>query len=141
MSDFNVFDYVPIGIMFGRIGCILHGCCLGQVCEPSWFTVFDAEGLNRWPAAQIELLFNLLALACLALLRVQRIARNQLFHIYLIAYGVFRFTHETVRDTPRIFFGFSGYQIAALSVALFGCVAFVVRSREQLTSQPLPSPS
>jgi phosphatidylglycerol:prolipoprotein diacylglycerol transferase len=126
---------VPLGIMFGRVGCMLHGCCVGQVCEPSWFTIRDAEGFNRWPAAQLELLFNLLALASLAFLRSRGIARNQLFHIYLIAYGLFRLAHEMFRDTPRIFFGFSGYQIAALLVAVFGCATFVIRARRQLTSR------
>jgi phosphatidylglycerol:prolipoprotein diacylglycerol transferase len=132
---------VPLGIMFGRVGCMLQGCCLGQVCKSSWFTVRDAEGVNRWPAAQLEFIFNLLALASLAFLRGRGIARHQLFHIYLIAYGVFRFAHEMFRDTPRLFLGLSGYQIAALLVAFFGSVAFVIRSRQQLTSQPVPSPS
>ena len=130
---------VPIGIMFGRVGCMLQGCCLGQVFKSSWFTVCDAEGVNRWPAAQLEFLFNVLALASLACLRARGIARHQLFHLYLIAYGVFRFAHETVRDTPRVFFGLSGYQIAATLVAFLGSVAFVVRSRQQLTSQPVLS--
>src|ERR1700677_2137262 len=48
----------PLGIMLGRVGCILQGCCLGKVCEPSWFTMNDATGVARWPAALVELLFN-----------------------------------------------------------------------------------
>src|SRR5216684_2400491 len=30
---------VPLSIMLGRVGCVLHGCCLGRACEASWFTV------------------------------------------------------------------------------------------------------
>ncbi len=53
---------VPISIVLGRVGCILHGCCLGRECDASWFTMNDAAGVARWPAALVELLFNLLML-------------------------------------------------------------------------------
>ena len=49
---------VPLGIMLGRVGCILHGCCLGRACDASWFTMNDTVGVARWPAALVELLFN-----------------------------------------------------------------------------------
>ena len=35
----------PVTIMLGRIGCLLHGCCLGRVCAAAWFTVNDARKL------------------------------------------------------------------------------------------------
>src|ERR1700748_1462877 len=47
----------PVGIILGRIGCLLHGCCLGRVCEPSWFTLRDATGTPRWPAVPAEIIF------------------------------------------------------------------------------------
>src|SRR5262245_46775627 len=48
----------PVGIMLGRVGCLLHGCCLGRECEPSWFTMNASTGTARWPAALVELFFN-----------------------------------------------------------------------------------
>lgn len=92
---------VPVGIMLGRVGCFLNGCCLGRVCEPSWFTLNDAAGVARWPAVPVEFLFNALMLGVILLLRWGRIAPGQLFHIYLMAYGLFRFCHEFMRDTRR----------------------------------------
>src|ERR1051325_2327035 len=71
----------PLGIMLGRVGCILHGCCLGRVCEPSWFTMNDAVGVARWPAALVELLFNALMLGVALLLRSQKVLPGQHFHI------------------------------------------------------------
>ncbi len=119
----------PLGIMLGRVGCILHGCCLGQVCAPSWFTMNDATGTARWPAALVELLFNALMLCVVLLLRWRKILPGQHFHIYLMAYGLFRFLHEFLRDTPRILGPLSGYQIAALAVAVLGAVGFFRRQR------------
>jgi phosphatidylglycerol:prolipoprotein diacylglycerol transferase len=120
----------PLGIMLGRVGCILQGCCLGEVCEPSWFTMNDATGTARWPAALVELLFNALMLGVALLMRWRNVLSGQHFHIYLMAYGIFRFAHEFLRDTPRILGPISGYQIAALAVALLGVIGFFLRQRQ-----------
>lgn len=117
----------PLGIMVGRIGCLLNGCCLGRVCEPSWFTLNDATGVARWPAVPVEFLFNALMLGVILLLRRRKMLPGQHFHIYLIAYGIFRFSHEFLRDTPQIVGKFSGYQFAALAVVALGAVGFIRR--------------
>lgn len=122
---------VPVSIMLGRVGCILYGCCLGRVCEPSWFTMNDGAGVARWPAALVELLFNALMLGVVLLLRWRRILPRQHFHIYLIAYGIFRFAHEFLRDTPQIIGPFSGYQIAALAITALGAWGFWRRQKER----------
>jgi phosphatidylglycerol---prolipoprotein diacylglyceryl transferase len=122
----------PVSIMLGRVGCILHGCCLGRVCDPSWFTMNDAAGAARWPAALMELLFNAAMLGVVLLLRWRRVLPGQHFHIYLAAYGSFRFMHEFLRDTPRLFGPVSGYQIAALGVAVLGVTGFFFRQRQSL---------
>jgi phosphatidylglycerol:prolipoprotein diacylglycerol transferase len=125
---------VPVGIMLGRIGCMINGCCLGKVCEANWFTVNDANGIPRWPASQVEFLFNALMLGVILLLRWGRIAPGQLFHIYLMAYGIFRFFHEFLRDTPQIIGPVSGYQIAALGIFVLGAAGYA--RRRQLTIKP-----
>lgn len=110
----------PLGIGFGRVGCWLHGCCPGTICEPAWYTVKDAAGVPRWPAVPLELGFNAAALLILGFLRWRGVGRGQLFHVYLIAYGIFRFAHEFLRDTPRLIGPLSGYALAALAVAGLG---------------------
>jgi phosphatidylglycerol---prolipoprotein diacylglyceryl transferase len=120
---------VPVGIMLGRIGCMIQGCCLGKVCDANWFTINDASGVARWPASQMEFLFNTVMLGVILLLRWGKIAPGQLFHIYLMAYGTFRFFHEFLRDTPQILGPVSGYQIAALAIALVGLAGFIARRK------------
>lgn len=119
----------PGGIILGRLGCLLHGCCPGQVCERHWYTVNDAEGVARWPAVPVEIIFNLIALGAFFMLRRRQILSGQHFHLYLIGYGLFRFGHEFVRATPRVFGPFSGYALAALLVAGWGMFAFARRAR------------
>ena len=120
----------PVGIMLGRIGCLLHGCCLGRVCHASWYTLNDSHGVARWPAVPVEFIFNALMLGVVLILRWRRILPGQHFHIYLMAYGIFRFAHEFLRDTPQILGPISGYQIAALGVAGLGAAGFVLRQRQ-----------
>ena len=118
---------VPVGVMLGRIGCMINGCCLGKVCNASWYTINDVNGVPRWPASQMEFLFNAVMLGVILMLRWGRIAPGQLFHIYLMAYGIFRFFHEFLRDTPQILGPFSGYQIAALGIFALGAAGFATR--------------
>ena len=120
----------PLGIALGRVGCLLHGCCTGIVCWPTWWTLRDAAGVDRWPAVPVELGFNVAAIGVFAALRRAGKFPGQLFHIYLIAYGLFRFAHEFLRATPRLSHGITGYQIAALAVAGLGFVGFYRRSRK-----------
>ncbi len=128
---------VPIGIMLGRIGCLFQGCCLGRICPEDWYTIHDAAGVARWPAVLVELGFNALVLVVLWVLRRKVVLPTQLFHLYLIAYGLFRFGHELFRDTPEVMGGWTGYQFAALALVLLGGWRFVIRQLGPKSSRDL----
>jgi phosphatidylglycerol:prolipoprotein diacylglycerol transferase len=127
----------PLGILLGRVGCLLHGCCLGKECEPAWWTLRDQFGIDRWPAVPVEMAFNALALGAALLLRKLHLLRGQHFHLYLMGYGLFRFFHEWMRATPRIAPGLSGYQLAALAVAGLGAAGFARRQRRETRDQKM----
>jgi len=80
----------------------------------------------------VEILFNIAAMLGFFLLRKNNKLVGQHFHLYLIAYGIFRFVHEFVRATPRVLGEISGYQFAALAVAGLGIVGFTLRRRSLL---------
>lgn len=125
----------PIGIAIGRVGCLLHGCCAGVQCEPAWWALRDRAGIERWPAVPVEMAFNIAAACVFFALRRRRVWPGQLFHVYLIAYGTFRFLHEWVRATPRIGWGLSPYQLAALAVAALGAIGFWRRAHSSFTAR------
>jgi phosphatidylglycerol---prolipoprotein diacylglyceryl transferase len=116
----------PLSLMFGRAGCVVAGCCQGIEMAPSWFTLADDKGVERWPAAWIELAFNALLFAVAAAWTVRSRRRGpgrwdgQMFHLYLIGYGGFRFVHELMRDTPVVVVGLTGYQVLAAAVFVLG---------------------
>ena len=128
----------PIGIGLGRIGCLLHGCCLGTACPPGWYTINDINGVPRWPAAAAELAFNAIAFVLFLFLRRLKVLPGQHFHLYLIGYGLFRFAHEFLRATPRLLGPFSAYHFVALAVALFGLVCFA--RRQKLSPRSIADP-
>jgi phosphatidylglycerol:prolipoprotein diacylglycerol transferase len=121
---------VPLSIAVARVSCWLSGCCLGHVCEPSWYSMKDSLGRDRWPAVPVELGFNLMMVAVLALLRHTRRFPHQHFHIYLVAYGLFRFVHEFWRDTPRLIGPLSGYHLASVALVILGAERFWRREQQ-----------
>jgi prolipoprotein diacylglyceryltransferase len=122
---------VPVGILLGRVGCYLNGCCLGRPVA-GVFAVRDVNGISRWPAPFVEGAFQVVILLTILLLRQRGLLRDRLFFLYLAAYGVFRFAHEFVRDTPKLVAGFSGYQLIALGMA--GTGGFMLWRRTKLSS-------
>lgn len=132
---------VPLGCALGRLGCIAQGCCPGAVCPPgSSPALTDAAGTLRWPAAHLELLFQLLFLSLALTLQKFHALRGQRFHLYLISYGIFRFWHEFHRATPSppwLPGGLTVYQIAALALALAAILAWRHRARQTGHSGPI----
>jgi phosphatidylglycerol:prolipoprotein diacylglycerol transferase len=122
---------VPLSLLVGRTGCLLQGCCLGKACARAWYTLSDHDGQARWPAVPVEMLFNAAAVGAFYVMRKRGVLPGQHFHVYLIAYGLFRFAHEFLRETPTLAIGVSGYQLAALAVAALGAWGFVTRQRER----------
>ncbi len=122
----------PLGLGLGRVGCWVQGCCLGVTQHAAWWTIVDAHGDHRWPSVQIELAFNLALFTFALVCWRRRWFEGQLFHIYLIAYGVFRFGHEFLRDTPALFGPISGYQVAALGILALGALRYRQREQQRL---------
>jgi prolipoprotein diacylglyceryltransferase len=122
---------MPVGLFLGRIGCLTHGCCQGRL---------GSTGL-RWPAPQVEAGFQVVMLIVILMLYRRGLLRDRLFFLYLLSYGMFRFAHEFMRDTPKIWLGLSGYQGLALVLAALGFIMLRRRSHFMLAaSEPNRQP-
>lgn len=119
---------VPLGIALGRVGCVLQGCCPGQPLPPAWWTVLDDHAVARWPAAHAELAFHILFLAWSILAAGRNWVPSNRFHVYLIAYGAFRFAHEFARDDARLLGPLTGYHAFAGALLILGAWGFVWRA-------------
>ena len=92
-----------------------------------WYTVTDTLGVSRWPAVQVEILFNLFFLLIVNIFKDSPLLKYQKFNLYLILYGGFRFFHEYGRGYPKVIFNFTGYQFFSLVLLVFGMAAFYLR--------------
>lgn len=136
---------VPLGLAAGRLGCLSHGCCLGRACPPSWYSLRDALGQDRWPTVPLELGFHLAAFAAILVGHFRNLFPGQRFHLYLVAYGLFRFVTEFQRETRPLAGPITGYHVAALALALLGILRYRQRSLALSAASvpaqgPAPSP-
>jgi phosphatidylglycerol:prolipoprotein diacylglycerol transferase len=99
---------VPLGCFFGRIGCLLNGCCYGRACNLPWAIRFPADNPLSPPTYPVhptqiyDSLLNLCLYAFLAWLYRRRKFDGQVFGVYLVCYAVLRSFVETFRgDYPE----------------------------------------
>jgi phosphatidylglycerol:prolipoprotein diacylglycerol transferase len=121
---------LPFTVGIGRVGCIIGGCC-GGLPHEGWCAVTGADGISRYPAPAIEMLFQFMIGALFIFLLKRDILFGRLFAVYLILYGGFRFGTEFIRATPKSFNGFSGYQILAVCMVVLGTAALLKRTLAQ----------
>lgn len=94
----------PCGISlahaFGRLGCFLAGCCYGQPTD-SWIGIkFVTTGTKVVPTQLFEMIF-LFALAIVTGIFAFKNTTIYTMPIYLISYGIWRFTIEFFRGDHR----------------------------------------
>ena len=135
---------IPVGILFGRIGCFLGGCCFGIVTRGPFgvsFPSFSAASEKQFrdgvlaskslPSLPVHPTQLYEAAGCLVIalaLRLWLLPRKrfdgQVLLLFLSLYAVLRFAIEYLRDDDRgAMLGLSTSQL--VGVAILGAVAFL----------------
>ena len=130
LGDFTV-SALPLGHAFGRVGCLLNGCCYGVPCELPW--AVQTAGALRHPVQAYEALFNLALYFVLRRVLLRGARPGMVVAMYLLAYGMWRFTIEFFRGDARM----DGW--AGLNAAQSLCVALIVAGgvlAHRLRAQP-----
>lgn len=119
----TVFQFIapafPLFHGFGRIGCMLAGCCYGAFLSNP-IVIFDAYKVVRVPTQLMEALFEFMLFGFLLWAESRR-KKECLLPLYLACYAVFRFFIEFLRaDLDRgIWFGLSTSQWISLAILVF----------------------
>lgn len=126
LSDF-VAPLVPLGLAAGRLGNFINGELWGRETSPSspWAMVFPQahDGLARHPSQLYELaLEGLMLFAMLWLYSSKPRRQGQVSALFLLGYGIARFTVEFTRE-PDNFLGLLGL---GLSMGQWLCVPMLV---------------
>jgi phosphatidylglycerol:prolipoprotein diacylglycerol transferase len=115
---------VALGSAFGRIGCLMHGCCFGRVCSLPWAIQFPNQSpawskqfadqlvgpndpsLPVHPTEIYDSALNFLFYLFLAWMFRRKKFDGQVFAIYLIGYAILRSSVEYFRgDYPVRYLG------------------------------------
>jgi len=96
---------LAFGLALGRIGCHLNGCCFGTPTDLPWGLRFPETclagavypGKALHPTQLYESLYAAGIGIALILRTPYRRFEGELFHLFLVLYGIFRFFNEIVR--------------------------------------------
>lgn len=124
-----MFDLVGIaGALvhgFGKIGCLMAGCCHGRVCESGWGITFSdpkssAEPLDTplYPTQIWDAAIIFLAVAWMFWLEKRRKFYGQMFLTYGLVYAVGRFLTESYRGDEERGFVLNGLLSHSQAIAL-----------------------
>ncbi len=128
---------VPLGHAFGRIGCLMTGCCHGKTCDLPWAIEFPV-GHSTHPHAvhptqiyESALLFGLFAF--LIWFGKRKKFDGHIFSVYLIIYACLRGFVELFRgDYPKenLIGPLTPGQITGLVIFVIGVILFIKLPRK-----------
>ncbi len=146
---------VPLGLAFGRMGCLLAGCCFGLESQVPWamrfpphspaseaeFKAHQLSSMGQWshavhPTQIYESALSLgIAALCLFVVHPRKRYDGQVFAAFLALYALARFALEFFRADDRGgFAGLSTSQLIGLAMVAAAAGIHVLRTR-----RPAPS--
>ncbi len=127
---------IALGSVFGRIGCLLNGCCYGHACDLPWAIHFPADhethGIAVHPTEIYDALLNLILYVFLAWLFRRKKFDGQIIATYLMVYAVFRSIAETFRGdypTDHVHAGLTSAQLVSVPIFVMGIILAIILSR------------
>lgn len=90
---------VPSAHAFGRIGCLMGGCCYGKPTDSPIGIYMVNLGYKVVPIQLFEAIF-LFALAAVLIILLFK-GKKHIMELYMLSYGVFRFIIEFFRGDER----------------------------------------
>ena len=123
ITDF-IGPLVPLGLAAGRIGNFINGELWGRPASVSWAMIFpQVDNIPRHPSQLYEAFFEGPVLfLILWLLRKRTRMPGELLCVFLVTYGLFRFSIEFLRE-PDVQLGFV---IAWLTMGQILCLSMIV---------------
>ena len=137
---------IALGSVFGRVGCLLNGCCYGVPCSLPWAIHFpidhETKGVGVHPTEIYDSLLNLILYVLLAWWFRHKKFDGQIFAAYLMIYAIFRSIVEHFRGdypTDHIHYGLTSAQLVSIPMFGFGLLLMLVLSHR--ASPPAPAPA
>jgi phosphatidylglycerol:prolipoprotein diacylglycerol transferase len=151
---------IPLGLGFGRMGCLMAGCCFGTTCDLPWAVAFPWRSAaseeqfrdhllaspRMWslpvhPTQLYEAAASLaIAAVCLLWVHGRKRYDGQVFVAFLSLYAVARFLLETLRRDDRGgVLGLSTSQLLGLVMLGVAAIIHATRGRRAALGAPATS--
>jgi phosphatidylglycerol:prolipoprotein diacylglycerol transferase len=128
---------IALGSVFGRIGCLMHGCCYGRVCTLPWAIQFPEEqgthGLALHPTQIYDSLLNFVLYLALAWMFRRKKFDGQIFALFLMGYACTRSFVEYFRgdySAAHVHAGLTPAHIVSMGMFAAGAVLFGLLKRQ-----------
>jgi len=151
---------IAIGILFGRLGCFLNGCCYGDTCQLPWAVSFPSRSPAWWHHAILKMIpldavsslpvhptqlyaaiDGLVLLLLLSAYYPWRRRDGEVMGLLMVTYPITRFMVEFLRNDEGAFFAgltiSQNISVALLATGLFYWVWLWRQPRELYRDQPV----
>ena len=126
---------IPLGQVFGRLGCFLAGCCYGTPSNLPWAVLFPntiyPPHVKVHPTQLYEMIISLMIFILLLRLKNKNLKGGVLIGLYLVLAGMGRFFIEFYRINPKIFAQLSAPQLLSLLTVLIG-LFFILKAHQSV---------
>jgi len=122
---------LPLALAFGRIGCLLNGCCYGKKTGMPWGITFPASsGLvgARHPTQIYEMILDLILFGLLWWKRDSFERDGTIFWLFALGYGIIRFTMEFFREHAAANANLT-FQLMSIALILAAGIVLLFRYR------------
>jgi phosphatidylglycerol---prolipoprotein diacylglyceryl transferase len=127
--DTEVFT-ILVAVIFGRVGCLLHGCCCGCASE-SWISLYLPNRFGVWsrriPTQCLEACWSLVLLLAAIVVRPWLPVSGALFWAVLGGHASGRFVLEPTREEQARSGLFAPRQITSIVFILLSLTALAAR--------------
>lgn len=103
----DVFTVMLVILAFGRINCLINGCCYGN---------YIGDSDIRYPTREIEIGYDVIFLGIAIFLNMKNLMKGKVYFLYLMSYGLLRFIIEFMRHTDTLSVFHIGHTWALLSL-------------------------
>ncbi len=124
---------ISLGYAFGRLGCLMNGCCYGRACDLPWAVHFPpdhrTQGVGVHPTQIYDALLNLGLYFMLVWLFRRRKFDGQVFAVWLMGYATLRSLVESFRGDYAVHYlggVFTPAQLLSPAVFAAGAVLYLV---------------
>ena len=125
-----IFLYMPFAHAFGRLGCLIAGCCWGRVCRVN---LYGLKMHFQNPVPLYAIITNICLFLFLRRLyglvyadqQTRERYRGVILASYFMIYPAIRIIYEVFRSEHRIFFGLTQAQYAMGIYLLFSMAIFL----------------